>query len=467
MAKPGMLDSDPVVMLKKTLELKKKELKKLVRSIVDDADFSIETIDQAKEALCVIKDLKLRRNSSCSSSSSSSMSLKLHKNVTCPDEFKCPISKELMRDPVIVASGLTYDRSFIQKWLSAGNRTCPSTQQVLSHTVLTPNRLIRQMIEQWSKKQGIELSNSFNYLNEEGITEADRDQFLCLLKKMSSALPDQKAAAKELRLLTKKHPCFRVLFCDSVDAIPQLLKPICGSDSFSSIHPDLQEDVITTLLNISIHDNNKKLVAETPMVIPILMKALRTGTIETRSNAAAALFTLSALDSNKELIGKSGALKPLIDLLEEGHPSAMKDVASAIFTLCVIQENKARAVKDGIVRVILSKMKDRIHIDELLAILALLSSHHRAIEDIGELGAVPSLLSIIRESSCERNKENCVAILQTVCLYDRSKLKDIKEEEKNHRTISELAQNGTSRAKRKASGILERLNRVVNITHTA
>lgn len=361
----------------------------------------------------------------------------------------------------------TYDRPFIQKWLSAGNRTCPSTQQVLSHTVLTPNLLIREMIEQWSKKHGIELSNSFHYADEEGITEADRDHFLCLLKKMSSSLSDQKAAAKELRLLTKKHPSFRGLFCDSVDAIPRLLKPICGSDSFSSIHPDLQEDVITTLLNISIHDNNKKLVAETPMVIPILVKALRSGTIETRSNAAAAVFTLSALDSNKELIGKSEALKPLIDLLEEGHPLAMKDVASAIFTLCVMHENKARAVKNGAVRVIVRKIKDRIHVDELLAILALLSSHQKAVQDIGELGAVPSLLSIIRESSCERNKENCVAILQTICLYDRSKLKEIKEEENTNRTISELAQNGTSRAKRKASGILERLNRVVNITHTA
>ncbi|KAK7339090.1 hypothetical protein VNO77_19733 [Canavalia gladiata] len=466
MAKTGLLESDPEVMVKKSIEMKKKELQRLVRSIVDDEDCSTETIDQAKETLCVLKELKLRKRSS--------LSLKLqHSNNNnntlscCPDEFKCPLSKELMRDPVIVASGQTYDRPFIQKWMNAGNRTCPRTHQVLSHTVLTPNHLIREMIEQWSKNQGIELSNSVNYIDEEGLKEADRDHFLCLLKKMSSALCDQKAAAKELRLLTKKHPCFRVLFCDSVEAIPQLLKPICGSDSFSSIHPDLQEDVITTLLNISIHDNNKKLVAETPMVIPLLMKALRSGTIETRSNAAAALFTLSALESNKELIGKSGALKPLIDLLEEGHPLAMKDVASAIFSLCVVLQNKARAVKDGAVRVILTKIKNQIHVDELLAILALLSSHQKAVHDMGELGAVPCLLRIIKESSCERNKENCIAILLTICLYDRSKLKEIKEEENTHRTISELAQNGTSRAKRKASGILERLNRVVNITHTA
>ncbi|XP_054780109.1 U-box domain-containing protein 9 [Prosopis cineraria] len=469
MAKPGVLESDPTVTAK-AMELKK-ELQRLVKSIVEDEDHcGVETFDATMETLSLLKELKFSKRSTSSSSSSSSLSLKLrHKTgLNCPEEFKCPLSKQLMRDPVILASGQTYDRTFIQKWLKAGNQTCPRTQQVLSHSGLTPNYLIREMIEQWCRSQGLEFSNHVHYINEEVIVEPEHGHFLSLLEKVSSsALSEQKAAAKELRILTKKMPCFRVFFSEFPDAIPKLLKPICGSHSLGNVHPDLQEDVITILLNISIHDNNKKIVAETPMVIPLLMRALRSGTIATRSNAAAALFTLSALDSNKELIGKSGALKPLIDLLEEGHPLAMKDVASAIFTLCVLQENKARAVKDGTVKVIVKKIIDQVYVDELLTILALLSSHQKAVQDMGELGAVPSLLSLIRETTCERNKENCIAILQTICLYDRSRLKEIKEEENRHRTISELAQNGTSRAKRKAAGILERLNRVVNITHTA
>lgn len=364
----------------------------------------------------------------------------------------------------------TYDRPFIQKWLKSGNRTCPRTQQVLSHTNLTPNHLIRQMIAQWCATRGIELQDRVrvHYLDDDVITEADRDRFLTLIEKMSMTISEQKAAAKELRMLTKRMPSFRALFGESLDAISLLLSPLCGDKSQSiSVHTDLQEDVITTLLNLSIHDNNKKLVAETPKVIPLLMEALRSGTMETRSNAAAALFTLSALDSNKAIIGKAGALQPLIDLLDEGHPLSIKDAASAIFNLCIIHENKARAVRDGAVRVLLKKIMNQMHVDELLAILAMLSCHQKAIEEIGELGAVPYLLRIIRESSCSRNKENCIVIIHAICLYDRTKWKDMREEEKCYRTISELAQNGTSRAKRKASGILERLNRVVNMTHTA
>lgn len=365
----------------------------------------------------------------------------------------------------------TYDRPFIQKWLKSGNRTCPQTEQVLSHTLLTPNHLIRQMIEQWCKNHGVELPNQVQcvYNEEDVITEANRNHFLSLVETMSSSssLSEQKPAARQLRLLTKKIPSFRTLFGETAESISKILKPISERDSFKNIHPDLQEDVITTLLNISIQESNKKLVAETPMVLPLLVTALKTGTIETRSNSAATLFTLSALDSNKQIIGQSGALKPLIDLLDEGHPLAMKDAASAIFTLCAVHENKARAVRDGSVSVILRKISSRVRVDELLAILALLSSHQKAVQDMADLGAVASLLSIMRESDCERNKENCVAIVQTICLYDRTKLKEVKEEEITHRTISELVLNGTSRAKRKASGILERLNRVVNITHTA
>ncbi|KAE8685299.1 U-box domain-containing protein 9 [Hibiscus syriacus] len=420
MAKTGVLSSDPTVRAR-AVELKK-ELQRLVRTIVDDDDCSIHAIDQAKDALCALRELRLIKRPTAT--------LKLREAVSCPEEFKCPLSKELMRDPIILASGQTYDRPFIQKWLNAGNRTCPRTHQVLSHTILTPNYLIRTMILQWCKSQGIELPSLVQCGREEAITEAERDRFFSLLDKLSAALPEQKEAAKELRLLTKKMPSFRALFGESVDAITQLLTPLSGSKSQSSVQPDLQEDVITTLLNLSIHDNNKKPVAETPMVIPLLTEALRSGTIQTRSNAAAALFTLSALDSNKALIGKSGVIKPLIDLLDEGHPLAMKDVASAIFNLCIFHENKARAVRDGAVRVILKK-------------------------DYGW------------ESNCERNKENCISILHTVCLNDRTKWKVLKEEEVTYGTISKLAQDGTSRAKRKANGILERLRRAINITHTA
>ena len=311
----------------------------------------------------------------------------------------------------------------------------------------------------------MELPNPSADIDHEVLINADRGHLNLLLEKMTSSLSDQKEAAKRLRLLTKRVPSFRSLFSESTNAIPQLLYPL--SLGSANTHPDLQEDLITILLNLSIHDSNKKLVAENPAAIPLLVESLKSGTIETRSSAAAALFTLSALESNKSLIGKLGALKPLIDLLDEGHLLATKDAASAIFNLCLVHENKGRAICDGAVIVIMRKIADRILVDELLAVLAVLSSHEKAIEEMGELGAIPCLLSIIKENTCDRSKENCVAILYTICSKDRSKLWEIMEEENANGTISSLAQSGTPRAKRKANGILERLDKIISFSYTS
>ncbi|KAG6750724.1 hypothetical protein POTOM_045233 [Populus tomentosa] len=444
MAEAGVLETVPRTMTKET-ELKK-ELEKLVETILVEEDYRVEVTDEATRILSVLKELKFKKSS------------KVVDNTVIPEEFICPISKKIMNDPVVLATGQTYDRPFIQRLINEGQRTCPQTQQAISHTFLTPNHLVQEMISKWSKERGVELPKPVVD------DDADRVYLKSLLEKMSSSLSDQKEAAKELRLLTKRTPSFRALFSDSTDAIPQLLNPL--SPGRANTHPDLQEDLITTIFNLSIHENNKQLIAENPLVIPLLVESVGSGTIETRRNAAAALFSLSSLDSNKLVIGKSGALKPLIGLLEEGHPPAMKDAALAIFNLCLVLENRVRAVQEGAVRVILKKIMDCILVDELLATLAILTSQQEAVREMGLLGAVPCLIDIIRESSSERSKENCAAILHTICLNDRTKWPAVMEEEKANATLSILAEHGTSRAKRKANGILKILNRAASITHT-
>lgn len=54
---------------------------------------------------------------------------------------------ELMNDPVMVATGHTYDRVCIERWLQQGNRTCPVTGMRLRHLELTPNFAMRNAIQ--------------------------------------------------------------------------------------------------------------------------------------------------------------------------------------------------------------------------------------------------------------------------------------------------------------------------------
>jgi hypothetical protein len=64
------------------------------------------------------------------------------------DLFMCPLTMEVMRDPVITADGQTYERRKIQKWFALGNRTSPLTGAELPSTNLTPNIVLRKWLAQ-------------------------------------------------------------------------------------------------------------------------------------------------------------------------------------------------------------------------------------------------------------------------------------------------------------------------------
>jgi hypothetical protein len=69
-----------------------------------------------------------------------------------PEELRCPISLQLMYDPVIISSGQTYERIFIEKWFNDGHSTCPKTRQQLAHLSLTPNYCVKALIANWCEQ---------------------------------------------------------------------------------------------------------------------------------------------------------------------------------------------------------------------------------------------------------------------------------------------------------------------------
>lgn len=66
--------------------------------------------------------------------------------------FYCPITRDVMMDPVETSSGHTFERSAIEKWFSDGSKLCPLTLTVLDTSVLRPNKTLRQSIEEWKDR---------------------------------------------------------------------------------------------------------------------------------------------------------------------------------------------------------------------------------------------------------------------------------------------------------------------------
>ena len=69
-----------------------------------------------------------------------------------PKEHFCPISLEVMRDPVIAADGITYERNAVNEWIRA-NGTSPITRERLSTANLTPNIAMRSIIRDWRPEE--------------------------------------------------------------------------------------------------------------------------------------------------------------------------------------------------------------------------------------------------------------------------------------------------------------------------
>ncbi|XP_041806153.1 WD repeat, SAM and U-box domain-containing protein 1-like [Chelmon rostratus] len=70
-----------------------------------------------------------------------------------PDEFLCPITRELLKDPVIAADGYSYERESIESWIRGKNKTSPMTNLPLQTTLLTPNRSLKTAITRWKSSQ--------------------------------------------------------------------------------------------------------------------------------------------------------------------------------------------------------------------------------------------------------------------------------------------------------------------------
>ena len=75
------------------------------------------------------------------------------------EEFRCPISSRLMYDPVVIASGQTFERMWIQRWFDEGNDTCPKTKIKLAHLSWTPNTSLKDLISKWCMRYGVTVTD--------------------------------------------------------------------------------------------------------------------------------------------------------------------------------------------------------------------------------------------------------------------------------------------------------------------
>lgn len=69
-----------------------------------------------------------------------------------PEDFMCPITHEIMTDPVLCEDGFSYERTAILEWFSKDKMTSPMTNSVLTSTTVFENDKLKREIENYLKK---------------------------------------------------------------------------------------------------------------------------------------------------------------------------------------------------------------------------------------------------------------------------------------------------------------------------
>ncbi|XAR58645.1 Ubiquitin--protein ligase [Bertholletia excelsa] len=468
--------------------------------------------------------------------------------LSVPSYFLCPLSLELMLDPVIVASGQTYDRASIQKWLDNGLSLCPKTRQTLSHTNLIPSYTVKALIAKWSEENHVKLpstsdqtdtkisaiscsdnelcqdlicTESFRYSSHSndsisrfsveignGFQKPKSDASFRLSQEVSNGCqsremeifdhssPEQSYAhsrsesassavssistdvsrvsskhenASELsgeitseqpkispsnnssefnpRLLEKEYHSSKTISevagketnsyyrtvslpypssessCDELTTTSHVEKLV---DDLKSQLDEVQTSAAVELRLLAKHNTENRVIIGRSGAIPPLLSLLYSEVKLTQEHAVTALLNLSINENIKAKIGEAGAIEPLIHVLRTGNAGAKENAAATLFSLSILEEYRLKIGRSGAVKALvdlLHKGTLRGKKDAATALFNLSISHENKAR-IVQAGAIKCLIGLMDPTTGMADKavallanlstivEGCTAIVQ-------------------------------------------------------
>ncbi|XP_002988236.2 U-box domain-containing protein 26 [Selaginella moellendorffii] len=389
-----------------------------------------------------------------------------------PTLFRCPISLELMKDPVTLSTGLTYDRSSIEKWFDDGHHTCPGTMQLVKVRDLVPNHTLRRLIQEWcvaNKSRGIERIPTPKQ-------PLDDEQAGHLVRQISSAELSGRAKSRLLRNLRasckesdKNRKCIA-----GAGAIPALsglvssFQPRISFDRPSNLE-DLQccEDavaVLVILLPLEIESLRKSII--NPSLLAVLSWILHRRNTEGQINAARLLELVATDDESKSMMGATERLIPgLVKLVKEdsAYPRAVRASLTALLAIVSCRKNLVKAVQGGVVPPLIELLSEasRLNTERALAVLEFVARCAEGREALMDHSlSVPMLVKIILTVS-DLASERAVGILLLMCQADDSVVQAAASEGAFTQMILLIQADNTSETNHRARQFLKLLRGAV------
>ncbi|XP_009614285.1 U-box domain-containing protein 3 isoform X1 [Nicotiana tomentosiformis] len=494
--------------------------------------------------------------------------------VKIPPYFRCPLSLELMVNPVIIASGQTYEQTSIQKWLDHGLTTCPKTLQALAHSNLIPNYTVKALIENWCEENKVRLDDGNFESTHDGIssksghlTDMDNVQGssetsnstsrLCLQggqafesqkidctsdiseeefsacrireaeksghtspgisynhsrsESVSSAVSSidyLPSASTDVSRISSKHdnvsdtsgevqcdyrvssPCNKSVgnspnlsarqyhssktmggmavnglhnharqlslptksMSDDLTTSSHVEKLIRDLDSHST---EVQTTAAAELRFLAKHNmENRAIIGRCGAIAP-LISLLHSVVKLTQEHAVTALLNLSINEDIKAIIAEQGALEPLIHVLRTGNAGAKENAAAALFSLSLLEEYRKKIGRSGAVKALVDLLGSGTIRGKKDAATALfnLSIFHENKARIVQAGAVKHLIRLLDPSN--ELVDKAVALLANLSTIAEGCLAIAREG--GIPSLVEIVETGSQRGKENAAAILLQL----------
>lgn len=267
-----------------------------------------------------------------------------------PHLFRCPISLDLLTDPVTLSTGQTYDRSSIEKWLNLGNQTCPVTMQKLHDPSMVPNHTLRHLIDQW-----LQMGHQSNpYHNR--IIDPD-PSFIALklnLESDDSTLEIKIQTLETVQVLSNELPSQNSCLIQ-LGFFPLLLELVFGEPEgeISQEHLNFVERALVCALKLIPHCDLRPLnMLKEESKLERFLILFNQGTITVKISLCQIVEAISSSLVTKELCAVFGKnptlLQGIVLLLDKNNPGALEFGVKALSALCSLESNRGNLVREGV-----------------------------------------------------------------------------------------------------------------------
>ncbi|KAJ1408873.1 Zinc finger, RING/FYVE/PHD-type [Sesbania bispinosa] len=439
--------------------------------------------------------------------------------VTPPEEYKCPISSRLMYDPVIIASGVTYERMWIRRWFDEGKTTCPKTNKKLVHMAMTPNVVMKDLISKWCRYNGVTIpdptrqAEDFNsldasitsiksfasYFNDlnlpvdlsnislgsldtsyssdasrvKSIVKTTHDSNLMLIKSRNNSHKHQAHAEihdTDLMLLPKLHDLQWDSQCKVIEDMKDHLKSN-GQGFFSLSSENFIEPLIRFLSNAYDRHDIKALRAGTQLLLELVnncrdgMADLGEDTFitlasfldsEVTGEVLTIMEELSGYGYSKAKIAASSALTSVLKILDSANKGFQQQTIRIMYNLSFNGEVCPHLLSLKCIPKLLPFFKERAVLRYCIYILKNLCDTEEGRNSVAETKGCISCVAEILETGSNEEQENALAVLVSLCSQRVDYCKLVMDED----IITPLffvSQNGNDKGKASALELLHLL----------